>query len=629
MKTTLACGLAAAMFLNSVLASRATCGAEETRPQQVAAKGVAKDEQGAGEQEKEQAKQPARQKQATVVRMAIRGALPEGPELPGLFGEVQQDLRGLIGRIDKASQDDDVAALWLEIRNPTLGRGKLNELRSAIARFRKQGKPVYADLHFAMPADYLLASACDQIAMPESGTLLLPGIRAEVTFYKSMLEKLGVQADILQVGDFKGAGEPYTRTEMSPEFRKQYESLIDDLYAQMVETVAADRKLKPDQVRKLIDQGLFTAEAARQAKLVDAIVYEDELQKRLKQDLAADELKLETRYGKKKIDTDFSGMLGMIKLFELMMGKEPGASAGSKQKIAVIYAVGAIMTGKSQSSLFGGETVGSDTIVKALRTANQDDKVVAIVLRVDSPGGSALASDLMWREIRQIDKPVIASMGDVAASGGYYISMGCDRILAEPGTITGSIGVVGGKMAIGGLMDKIGVHTDVISRGKNSGLFSSSEPFTGPQRKVFQAMMQETYEQFLAKAAAGRGRKTAEIEPLAGGRVWTGQQALENGLVDELGTLQDAVAAARKLAKVKEDEPTDLLILPKAKSFLDQLLEGEGAEISLSAPMAKEAANALDAALPGSAEALRDVRQMETLFGEGSVLLLPYRVRIR
>ena len=231
------------------------------------------------------------------------------------------------------------------------------------------------------------------------------------------------------------------------------------------------------------------------------------------------------------------------------------------------------MTGKSRIMAWGGRVIGSDTIVTALQAADENEKVAAIVLRVNSPGGSALASDLIWREIQRIEKPIIASMGDVAASGGYYISMGCDQIFAEPGTITGSIGVVGGKLAIGKMLDRIGVTHDVLSRGKNSGILSSNEPFSDSERNAWKEFMTGIYEQFTSKAAAGRKMELSKLLKVAGGRIWTGNQALEKGLVDELGTLEAAISAARKSAGIPRDEKVDYLILPEPKTFFEQMIE--------------------------------------------------------
>ncbi|MDZ7620687.1 MAG: S49 family peptidase, partial [Patescibacteria group bacterium] len=387
--------------------------------------------------------EPAK-KTVTVADFTLRGAYPEGPAQSGLFGEMQGSLDGIIGRLDAAAEDDAVTAVVLRIEQLGIGRGKLEELRAAVGRIRAADKPVWAVLTSAEPAEYLLASACNRILMPESGMLVVPGVRAEMTFYKGLFDKLGIRFQMLQMGKYKGAAEPYSRTEMSGPLRESLDALIDDTYDLLVQTIATDRNLKDYEVKTLVDVGLFTARAALQAKLVDELVYADQMEERLRRELKADEVKLVANYRKKKVETNFSGLTGMMKLFEMMMGGKPAETTTAAKRIAVIYAVGPITEGKSTSDLFGSASLGSATMVEALRAAADDDKVAAIVLRIDSPGGSAIASDLIWRETIRIEKPIIASMGDVAGSGGYYIAMGADKILAEPGTVTGSIGVIGG-----------------------------------------------------------------------------------------------------------------------------------------------------------------------------------------
>ena len=516
---------------------------------------------------------------ATLAVVSIKSNYPEGPAPAGIFGELQPHMREVIARLDKAAKDDKIAGVVLRLRNPEMGLGKVDELRGAIARLRAAGKKVYADVDEAQTKDYLIASACDEIVMPVSGSLLITGLQAQVMFYKGLLDKLGLDAQFIQIGDYKGASEPLTRTDMSPEFRKQFEAVIDDYYQQMLETIAADRKLDKAKVKELIDEGLFTAQQAKDVGLVDRIGYEDELADRIKEQLKVDEVVFDRQYGRKKVDTDFSGFGGFMKLMEVMMGVEPASATSKAPKIALIYAVGPIMTGESASSAFSEESsVGSDTIVKALREVEKDAKVKAIVLRVDSPGGSALASDLIWREVTRSKKPFIVSMGDVAASGGYYISMGAAKIYAEPGTLTGSIGVVGGKIALKGLFDKIGVTTQTISRGKNSGVLSSLEPFTDSERAAWKRMMTDVYKQFTSKAAEGRKMPLDKLEQLAGGRLFTGRMAVANGLADKLGTLSDALADAKHMAGFNPDDKVELQILPKPKSFFEQLFEGPSAD---------------------------------------------------
>jgi protease IV len=557
-------------------------------------------------------------KKLTVAVIPLKEDYPEGPAPAGLFGELKPHLRDMIERLDKAAKDDKVAAVMLRIRSPELGRGKVDEIRAAIARVRKTGKKVYADVDAADTRAYLIASACDEIVLPPSGELLLTGLQAQVMFYKGLLDKLGLQAQFIQIGDYKGAAEPMTRTDMSPEFRKQFEAVIDDYYEQLVETIAADRKLEKAAVRELIDEGLFTPERAKEAKLIDRVAYEDDLADQLKTDLKAEQLVFDRQYGKKKLDTDFSGFAGFMKLMEIMTGAEPSTPTSRNPKIAVVYAVGPIMSGESAASAFGGEsTVGSDTLIKALRDAEKDEKVKAIVLRVDSPGGSALASDLIWRQISLSKKPFVVSMGDVAASGGYYISMGAAKIFAEPGTLTGSIGVVGGKIALKGLLDKIGVTTEVISRGKNAGTLSALDPFTESEREAWKRMMKDVYTQFTTKAAAGRKMDLDKLEKLAGGRIFTGRMAVENGLVDKLGTLSDAIAEAKGLASLKPDDKIELQILPKPKSFFEQLIEG---------PSADAEARLL---APELVAIFRQTAVLRQIFQRPVATMLPYRIEIK
>jgi protease-4 len=310
-----------------------------------------------------------------------------------------------------------------------------------------------------------------------------------------------------------------------------------------------------------------------------------------------------------------------MKLMEMMMGTESTSKGGRSPKIAVVYAVGTIMPGESKPGFMSDEALGGETIAKAIRQAEEDAKVKAIVLRVDSPGGSALASDLIWREVVRAKKPVVASMGDIAASGGYYISMGAKKIFAEPGTLTGSIGVVGGKLAIKGLLTKIGVTTEVIRRGKNSGTLSITDPFTDEERDAWKRMMTETYGQFTTKAAAGRKMNLEKLESLAQGRVFSGRMAVENGLVDTLGTLEDAIAAAKEMAGLKAADKVEILILPQPKSFFEHLFGGAELE-------AETRATALELA-PQLVRQAASAQLLIKLFSERAVAIMPYRVEFK
>lgn len=566
---------------------------------------------------------------SSIAHIEITGNYPEGAQLPGLFGDLHEGLTDVIARLDKAADDAKVAAVVLRINEPTVGWSKVSALRQAISRVQAKGKKVHAYLDDATNMHYLLATACDEIVMPEPGTLAVMGVRAEVMFFKKLFDTVGIKADMLRVGEFKSAAEQYTRTEMSPEFRKEMEELLDDYYKQLVAQIAKSRKLSEEKVSAAIDAGPLTARQAKELGLIDRVAYQDEVEEALLKPSEGKTLTIARKYGKKKIDTDFSGFSGMMKMMELLMGVEPNKRKSSGPKLAIIYATGMINTGKSQSDFFSGEsTMGSETMIKAIRDARNDSTVKAIVLRVDSPGGSALASDLIWHELRLARKPIVVSMGDVAGSGGYYISMGAERIFADPGTITGSIGVVGGKIALQGLFDKVGVTTDIISRGKNSGAFASNGPFSETEKAAVQKLLNEIYDQFVTKAAAGRKMEKDKLEKLARGRIYSGTAALKLGLVDELGTLDDAIAAAKKLAGLKPEDKLERLVLPKATSPFEQLFGPLDPNAD-----ARAGNSALYKALrqisPDLAEGARTFQLLGILAREPAVTVMPFKINVK
>jgi protease-4 len=452
--------------------------------------------------------------------------------------------------------------------------------------------------------------------MPQSGTLMLTGLRAEVTFYKNLLDRLDIKADMLRVGAFKSAAEPYTRTEMSDEFRLEMESILDDYYATMVSQIAAGRKLSEDAVKSNIDEGLISATRAKELGLIDTIAYEDEVPGLMSGGDESLDVRIRDDYRKKKVDTD----LDIFSLMEILSGGS-SKTGSTRPRIAVLRLEGAIVSGGSDPMGFlSDSSINSGKIVPLIHKLSKDDNVKAIVLRVDSPGGSALASDLIWRALEASGKPVVASMSDTAASGGYYISMGAEAIFAEPGTLTGSIGVVGGKIAIEGLMKKVGVTTTVIGRGKNSGVMSMTEGFSDSEREAMQQMLNHTYEQFTQKAAAGRKMDHAALEALARGRVYTGRQAKELGLVDHLGTLADAIAHARTLV-ADTDSKLELEDLPRPQSPLEALfgrVEHGQQPIDVWASL-----------LPVSARpALKHLRTLQFMADEPVLMLLPFDVRL-
>lgn len=569
---------------------------------------------------------------ARVAHIKLGSELDESPvPAESLFGPPDENFAMKLDRIKKAAKDDRIGGLFLDLDGFSAGFGKLNELRVALANFKKAGKKVFAYSEEYSAKAYLLAAECDLVALPESGGVELVGLRAEVTFYKNTLELLKLKADVLKVGDYKAAVEPFLRDSMSKENREQIESMLDDNFNnELVNPIAKGRKLDAAKVKEIIDQGPFTAAKAKDLGLVDSIIYEDEFAGAMAKALGTKSVKVEKNYGKPKATKlDLSNPFALL---EMMGGGGKTTKVSKEPKIAVIYAVGSINSGKSGGGggipfLSGGSSVGSETIVAAIRQAEKDDTVKAIVLRVDSPGGSALASDVMWREIVKCKKPIVASMGDVAASGGYYISMGCKKIYAEPGTITGSIGVFGLKLVTGELEAWGGMKTEVVSRGKNTGVTSSTFVWTESERKTMTEIVDAVYEQFTSKAVAGR--KAAGVDmtkekllKIASGRVWTGRQALANGLVDELGTLDDAIAGAKKFAGIDPGKEMELLVLPKASSFIEQLMEGEA-----KMPFGKMEVSALN--LPGMEKALRMAAPLLSTRKDFVKALLPYSVEFK
>ncbi len=544
----------------------------------------------------------------------LSGSYPEHQQMPGLFGDLVEGLSACMDRLHQAARDKSIKGVILHIDGVEIGWARLNELQSSIAEVKAAGKPIWARMNDGGNKDYLLAAACDRILMPESGTLMLTGLRAEVMFYKNLFEMFDVKADMLRVGAFKSAAEPYTRSEMSPEFRKEMEEILDDYYAAMVSQIAAARKLPEENVKAIIDEGLLSTARAKELGLIDDVAYHDQLSDLIAGDDKSLDVRFREDYRKKMASTE----LDLFSLMELLSGGSSETSS-TKPRIAVLRLEGAIVSGSSPMSLFSEASISSDKIVPLIEKLGKDENVKAILLRVDSPGGSALASDLIWRALEATHKPVVASMGDTAASGGYYISMGADAIFAEPGTLTGSIGVLGGKIALDGLMKKFGVTTSVIQRGKNSGVMSPVAAFSDSERETMQRMLNTVYEQFTQKAAAGRHMEYAALEALARGRVYTGRQAKELGLVDQLGTLADAVAYTRKLVG-DEAGKLELEDLPKAQSPLEMLM---GQANSAGQPVAE-----LAALLPESVRpALRHFSVLRQIADEPVLMILPFDVR--
>ena len=499
-------------------------------------------------------------------------------------------LRGLFKKLDALKTDDEIAGVIFKIDDVSIGWAKLQEIRNKLHEFREAGKETIGYLEGGGNAEYLLAAAMDRAVLMPAGSLNLTGLRAEVMFFKGLLDKLDIQADMLAMGKYKSGVEPYMREGMSDAFRESMTAVLDDLYTQLLSHIAESREgVTVEDASGLIDRGPFTAEEALQAGLVDALQYYDELVTALK---AASEDKnvkvVEPDFERKRKVPNMNSFAGLMQLFSMLNPPQRTQRAG-ENRIALIYANGPILPDVDDSLFSTMPVITPDALAEAFEKARTDDAIRAVVLRVDSPGGSALASDLIWREVMltQREKPVVVSMGDVAASGGYYIAMAAGTIVAHPSTLTGSIGVFGGKLNMKGLYNKLGLTKEIITHGQNATLYSDYGGFTPTERARVEKMMKTIYEDFVRKAATGRDKSFDAIDKIAQGRVWTGKQAKALGLVDELGGLDTALSIAKKEAGFSETDEVDLIVLPKQKPFFEQILERmiEDAEGSVQLPL--------------------------------------------
>lgn len=543
-------------------------------------------------------------------------------------------LRGLFKKLDTLKTDDEIAGIVFKIENVSMGWATLQEIRNKLHEFRETEKETIGYLENGGNAEYLLAAAMERVVLMPAGSLDLTGLRAEVLFYKGLLDKLDIEADMLAMGKYKSGVEPYMRDGMSDAFRASMTALLDDLYAQLLAHIAESRDgITAEEVSDLIDSGPFTAEEAHQAQLVDALQYYDELLETLKTASPEEDVQVvKPDYERKRKVPDMNSFAGLMQLLSLLNPPQQAKSTAENQ-IALIYADGPILPDIDQ--LFPSTSViMPSTLKEAFEKARTDDTVRAVVLRIDSPGGSALASDLIWREVMltQREKPVVVSMGDVAASGGYYIAMAAGTIVAHPSTLTGSIGVFGGKLNMKGFYNKIGLTKEIIAHGQNATLYSDYGGFTPTERERVEKMMKTVYKDFVSKAAAGRNKSFDEVDEIAQGRVWTGKQAKALGLVDEFGGLETALSIAKEQAGFADDAEVNLIVLPEQKPFFEQLMERmiEDMEGSVQLPLELTASHP---ALSVFGNRWQHVVTWLSLFGfeDGTqvVTILPYDVLIR
>jgi protease-4 len=482
---------------------------------------------------------PSQSKEENIVELRLSGSLDERPDAESTLlekglGESARgrSLYGLLKALNAAAEDQNTKAVVFRIAGFSPNAAQTEEVLTAIYALRAAGKACYVYMDTATGREYQIASACDQVVMSPGGSLMLAGITSQIPFYRGAFDLAGVEPQFIRIGEYKSAPESYTENQPTSQNVEVREQLLDDLFAGLIEQIATGRKLSPEKVKELIDAGPYTASEAKKVGLLDATEYFDEFKKRIE----------------KTVDGDW----------EQPSAEAPTVLAWGEAKrpeVSVIVIAGTITKGKSGAGL-SGSTVGDVTIAKALSEARESSNVKAVVLRVDSPGGDALASDLIWHEVERLKaegKPVIVSMGGVAASGGYYVSAGADEIFADEATITGSIGIFGGKFVLSGLYDKVGVKYFTAKRGAHADWNSNLRPWSDEEKTAYLAKLNEFYTQFITKVSTGRGLSVEQVDALGRGHVYSGRRALENKLVSKTGGLLDAIEAAKERAKLSGD----------------------------------------------------------------------------
>jgi len=496
--------------------------------------------------------------QNSVLQLQLSGNIPERPPVEVPFGALAErpatTVTGVWMMLRKAAVDARIRAVVLEPESLSVGWGKLEEFRADLERFKKSGKPLFAFLKTPGAREYYLASAADHIYLGPSDWLNLKGMRVELMYFKNTLDKIGVDVQVEHDGKYKDFGDMFTRTSMSPETRDVMTSVVDDLYGNLVSRSAEARKKTPDDMRALIDRGPFLANDALHDGLVDQLRYEDQMFADLQQQVNAGELHKLSSGKYQKVTPDSLGLEG-------------------RHRIAMLVGDGTITRGSADDDGVSDEGIQAAGFNKLLGRIAGDSTVDGVVVRIDSPGGDAVASDEIWREMNLLSKkkPVVVSMSDTAASGGYYMAMTGDPIVAYPGTLTGSIGVVFGKPNLHGLYDKLGITKDMIARGRFAAIDSDYRDLSATELAKLKEGIDANYHDFVAKVAQARRRPFDQIEPLAQGRVWLGDQAKTRGLVDELGGIDRALELVKQKARIPASENVTIVIYPPRRSILDVL----------------------------------------------------------
>lgn len=500
-------------------------------------------------------------KDNSVLHIKLNYMLQDRPH-DNPFDQIAFDLSGgdeapvglidVIQCLEKAKDDDKIKGVFLDLSALGAGYGKLSEVRNALEDFKSSGKFVYAYGEVFYNQSYYFASVADKIYLNPSGTILFNGLAADITFMKRTLEKLGVEMQVIKRGKFKGAVEPFVLDELSPENRRQITDYVESIYGEMLSGISKSRDLTIEELRTIANEvSVKSPKDAERLKLIDGVVYRDNVMTQIQNDL-----------GEEKEPN-------MLSLSKYNKSRTTSGGKLSKNKIAVVYASGDIVSGK------GGEgQIGSDKFAETLRKLRENDKVKAVVLRVNSPGGSALASDVIWRETQLLKakKPVIVSMGDVAASGGYFISCGADSIFAMPNSVTGSIGVFALYPNAEALYEKLGLKTDVVKTSSMADFGRIDRPLNEQEKELLDVMIGDVYEQFLGRVTEGRGLDRAHLDTIAQGRVWTGEYAKRLGLIDEFGGLEKAIEVAAYKAGIEDDYA--LRAYPKSDNPFEEIFSG-------------------------------------------------------
>ena len=525
----------------------------------------------------------------------IEGSVPDRHANPSLLGALSGEAPGpalldLLSALDRAASDPRITTLWVQIGALHVGLARANELATALSRVRDGGKRVVVHMEEGGLAAYLVALGASEIILPPSGSLNVMGVASEVVLLKGLLDRVGLRAWMRARGKYKSARETLAESEMSPASREMTTAIVGDLYEQLVETIARARRLEPSEVRERLDRGPFMAQEAAALGLVDRIDYADDVEEGLKAQ---------------------SKKWRPLRLPAYLRLSQHLAKRGRPTVVAMVEVTGTIKSGSSVPGRERARATGSRRFIKEMKAVADDPRVKAIVLRVDSPGGSALASDLMWRALSRasLSKPIVVSMADVAASGGYYVAgIRGASILASPATITGSIGVVSGKIEASRLYEMLGVKKELIAAGKRAGFFSEARGFSEDDLAKLEADLDAHYALFLSRMAEGRGKTTEEMHAVAQGRVWTGRQALANGLIDAHGGLFEALGKVRSVLGLDAKAPLAIVSPAPRRRF----------------PLRLAFRGASDLLPPA---VLRPLELAEYFAGERTLALLPFDVR--